>query len=268
MSIPKRIYYCWFGDSPISKEIEKCIASWKKSCPDFEIIKVCEQNYDIYKIPYIRDAYKEKKWAFVSDYVRLDIIYNEGGIYLDTDVELIKSIDDFLNYESFWAIERDGCYINTGLIFGAVANDKNVKSVLDEYEKASFYKQDGTLNLKACTEYTTEYFESLGYKREDVNQNINNAHIFGSKYFCPIDYNTGDIKITDETISIHWYNMSWLKESDRLIRLKEIEIRRRWPRLLQKPVCFIYRKTYRLFEYSAEGVLFSKIKSIIIKKDN
>ena len=93
MSIPKKISYCWFGGNPLPEKITKCIESWKKYCPDYEIIRWDETNYDVNKIPFVRDAYKEKKWAFVSDYARLDIIYNQGGIYLDTDVELVKNID-------------------------------------------------------------------------------------------------------------------------------------------------------------------------------
>ena len=117
--IPKKIHYCWFGNNPLPESVQRCIESWKKYCPGYEIIEWNEGNYNINKIPFIEKAYKEKKYAFVSDYARLDIIYNEGGIYLDTDVELIKNIDPLLEHSCFLALESCGA-VATGLGFGSI----------------------------------------------------------------------------------------------------------------------------------------------------
>ena len=116
--IPKVIHYCWFGGNELPELAMKCIDSWKKFCPDYEIKQWNEKNYDLDSSRYIKEAYKNKKWAFVSDYARLDIIYNNGGIYLDTDVELIGKLDEFLDEKCFLAAEREE-YVNTGLGFGA-----------------------------------------------------------------------------------------------------------------------------------------------------
>ena len=123
MKIPKVIHYCWFGGNPKPKLVQKCIHSWKKYCPDYEIIEWNESNFDISSCPlYVRQAYDVKKWAFVSDYARLKIIHTCGGIYLDTDVELIKSLDSLLEYNAFFGFE-DGKYVATGLGFGAVSDN-------------------------------------------------------------------------------------------------------------------------------------------------
>ena len=163
MAIPKVIHYCWFGGNELSQKAVKCMESWKKYCPDWEIKEWNEQNYDVEKIPYIRDAYKEKKWAFVSDYVRLDVVWQYGGIYLDTDVELIKPLDFFLEEEVFFALEKKNLCINTGLGFGAVPENRILRQLMELYEKLSFYMEDGSLNLIACPRYNTEFFVKKGY---------------------------------------------------------------------------------------------------------
>lgn len=259
MKIPKIISYCWFGNNPLPEKVEKCIDSWKKMCPDYTIIRWDESNYDVEKNPYIRDAYKEKKWAFVSDYARLDIIYEHGGIYLDTDVELISSLDLFLKEDSFFAIERNGLVIATGLGFGALPGNTFIKDLLNIYNNTSFYKEDGNLNLKACTMYTTEYFERYGYKREDVFQRVGSAAIYPSEYFCPMDFFDGTMHITNNTVGIHWYDMSWFDDSDKKIHKIETNIRRYLPSGLAVIVCKGYRNGYRLIEYSKKGILFEKI---------
>ena len=116
--ISKKIHYCWFGKGPKSEIIQKCIDSWKEFCPDYEIIEWNEENFDVYGIPYTAAAYADKKWAFVSDYARLKIVYENGGIYLDTDVLLHNNLDELLQYEC-WLASDDVRYMSTGLGFGA-----------------------------------------------------------------------------------------------------------------------------------------------------
>ncbi|MBR0278262.1 MAG: hypothetical protein IJQ50_07375 [Clostridia bacterium] len=110
MGIPKKIHYCWFGEEKHSKKIKKCIKSWKKHCPDYEIIEWNEKNFDIHCFKWVEQAYNNKKWAFVSDYVRLFVLYNYVGIYLDTDVEIIKPLDKFLKHNLFSEMENIYCY--------------------------------------------------------------------------------------------------------------------------------------------------------------
>ena len=150
MSIKKVISYCWFGHNPLPEKVKICISSWKRMCPDYKIIEWNESNYDINKHPYMRDAYENKKWAFVSDYARLDIIYEHGGIYLDTDVELVRSLDTLLDCGAFLSIDKEDLSVNTGLGFGAEARNPLIKKLLSAYDNACFIKEDGSLNLKAC----------------------------------------------------------------------------------------------------------------------
>ena len=259
MKIPKIISYCWFGGNPLPESAKKCIASWKEKCPDYEIKEWNETNYDVNKIPYIRDAYKEKKWAFVSDYARLDIIYTIGGIYLDTDVELVKSLDELVNNESFWAIEKSSNVIATGLGFGAQARNEHIKKLLQIYNRTSFYTEDGSLNLVPCTAYATEYFEKQGFVKKDKRQEIQGAVILSSEVFCPMNFYDGSMNITSETIGIHWYDMSWFGDSDKKIHMVENGIKRKLPKNVAKVLCFVYRKGYRLIEYTQNGTLIENI---------
>ena len=156
--IKKVINYCWFGGSEKNNLIKKCIASWKKFCPDYEIIEWNEDNYDVTKNKYMFEAYKAKKWAFVSDYARLDIIYNNGGIYLDTDVELIKPLDKIIeDVDAFFCYQDDK--INTGLGFGAVKNNQIIKELLNSYQEIHFVKSDGSYDITSCVMRNNKIFE-------------------------------------------------------------------------------------------------------------
>ncbi|TNU75055.1 glycosyltransferase family 32 protein, partial [Lactococcus cremoris] len=139
--IPKVIHYCWFGGQPLPESALKCIESWRRFCPDYEIKQWSEKNYDVNKIQYIKEAYQEKKFAFVTDVARLDIIWNEGGIYLDTDVELIKSLDELLYNSLYLGMERAG-RVNTGLGFGAEVNHPIVRANLELYTNIPFSGND------------------------------------------------------------------------------------------------------------------------------
>lgn len=266
MEIPKKISYCWFGGNVLPDKVLRCIESWKRICPEYEIIRWDESNYNIDKIPYIRDAYKEKRWAFVADYARLDIIHEIGGIYLDTDVELIKKPDNLLKTGGFMCIEKDGFYVNTGLGFAAEAGNRVVKELMDVYSGISFYKSDHSLNLKACPIYTTELLEKAGYIREDKMQKIKGIDILPSEYFCPLDYQTGKMKITENTIGIHWYDASWISDSDKKIFYIERKIKKVIPGRIGRALCKIYRNGYRLVEYTSEGILIDRIKKRLKNK--
>ena len=207
--IPKVIHYCWFGKNPIPEEYQNYINSWKRIMPDYKIIGWNESNYDINKCAFIKEAYENKKWAFVSDYARLDIIYNNGGIYLDTDVEVVKSFDDLLSYEGFMGFEESG-FVATGLGFGAIKHHPIIKENLDYYNNLKFIKDDGTFNTITCPKVTTEVLIKNGLIQNKEKQNIKGIEIFPVDYFCPLNYYNGKLNITKNTYSIHRYSMSWL----------------------------------------------------------
>lgn len=227
--ITKVIHYCWFGGKEKTKLVKKCISSWKKYCPDYEIKEWNESNYNVRKNKFISDAYDNKKWAFVSDYARLDIIYNNGGIYLDTDVELIKSLDELLNYDLFIGFEPsyeiDGNnslgFGATGLGFGAIAHNKIIKDNLDAYKNIRFPKKTNALSEISCPKFTSKILVNYGFKMKDELQVINKCVLLSSEYLCPLNYDTKKLTITNKTISIHWYGASWISSKDKLlVRIK------------------------------------------------
>lgn len=210
--IPKVINYCWFGGNKKNKVAEKCIQSWKKNCPDYEFIEWNENNFDVNMNNYVKQAYENKKWAFVSDFARLWILYNYGGIYFDVDVELLKPIDDLLNYSCFLASE-DNIYINTGL--GCAAEKGNIlfKQMLDDYNDINFIKDDGSMDLTTCVIRNSKSIEN-NFLNKIADKNtptvINNNAYFTKEYFCPYNYINGELTITKNTYSIHWFKASWL----------------------------------------------------------
>lgn len=158
--IPKVIHYCWFGGGPKSELVKTCIESWKQFCPDYEIKEWNETNWDVSKNEYCKEAYEKQKWAFVSDIARLDIVYKYGGIYLDTDVELHKSLDDLLDYNGFLCFHFE-TRINTGLGFGAIKRSPVIHNLLSDYEGRHFILDNGKMDLTACTYYNTNVLESI-----------------------------------------------------------------------------------------------------------
>ena len=213
--IPKIIHYCWFGQNRLPEEAIKCINSWKKFCPKYKIIEWNEKNYNVRKNKYMSDAYDEKKWAFVSDYARIDIVYNYGGIYLDTDVELIKTLDAFLNDPLFCGWERDddekkNNFVAFGLGFGAEKNSIILKDILKLYDNINFINDDGTLNLIPCPSYQTMILEKYGLdtRNRDYQKN-NNFVVYPESYFSPKSLMTGKIELTKDTVSIHHFSHSW-----------------------------------------------------------
>lgn len=221
--IPKVFHYCWFGGNELTESVKKCIQSWEKYCPEYQIIRWDESNYDYTKNKYMREAYQQKKWGFVSDYARLDILYNYGGIYLDTDVEIIRSFDDLLEYKAFMGFENN--YVALGLGFGARKHVEEIKEMRDEYENLSFILPDGSLNMRPVPRYTTEYLEARGLVANGTRQTINGIEIFPTEYFCPKDFYTKECKKTKNTYSIHHYDSSWWGEEEKSRYEKEAELK-------------------------------------------
>lgn len=211
--IPKVIHYCWFGTNELPDNYKKCIMSWQKYCPDYEIKRWDENTFDVECSTFAKEAYYAKKWAFVSDYARLKIIYDEGGIYLDVDVELVKNLDPFLCEKCFLGEETSG-YVNTGLGFGAEKGSSIVKKMLEEYSDG-FIKDNGEYDAVPCPRKNTNPLLPLGYRYSGKNVWRNeNVTVFPPKYFCPLDYETGKISIEPDTVSIHHFSASWLSDSE------------------------------------------------------
>lgn len=233
--IPKVIHYCWFGKGKYSDKIEKCILSWKKYCPDYKIICWNEDNYDIYKNKFVEQAYEKKKWAFVSDYARVDIVYQYGGIYLDTDVELIKPLDRLLDCEMYVGIESED-FVNLGLGFGAVKGHPYLKEIMGYYETREFVRNNGKMDLKTCPVIQTEILMRYGLRKEDKYQKLEKCIVYPSEVFSPKSFQTGETHTTSKSVSIHHYDMTWLDEKQKKSKEREWELKKRygpkWGRIL------------------------------------
>lgn len=221
MEIIKLIHYCWFGLSELPENAKNCIESWKRYCPDYKIIEWNESNFDITKNKYIKEAYYAKKYAFVSDYVRYEVLYNFGGLYFDTDVEIIKPINHLLLRGPFMCCEEDGRKVKTlfksnhkiavasGLGLYAIPHMEIYKNILEVYNKSSFINSDGSYNQKTVVAHTTEILMANGLKDIFGVQQVKDIIIYPKSYFCPIDYYSGKLSITPDTVAIHHYNGSW-----------------------------------------------------------
>lgn len=204
----------------------------EKKCPDYEIVEWNESNYDYKKNQYMYEAYQEKKWGFVPDYARLDIIYNYGGFYLDTDVELLKSLDVLIDEKSYIGFESsnsDDYFINFGQGFGAERHSEILKRIRDSYENKKFRNEDGSLNLIPSPILNTEILLEMGLKQNNTFQKIGDLSIYPAEFLCPKSFNTGKINKTKNTISIHHFAASWYTEEQKLAhkkRLKEQKIDR------------------------------------------
>ncbi len=216
--IPKVIHYCWFGRNPLPKSALKCIASWRKFFPDYEIKEWNEDNFDVNIIPYTQQAYAAKKYAFVSDYARFWILYKYGGLYFDTDVEIIKNMDSIVGQGAFMGIEKGASLdgkpmVAPGLGLGVEAKHSFYKRMLNYYDNMSFILKDGTLNTHTIVEYTTNQLYEDGMQPNANLQCVDGIWIYPEDVFCPMDSTTGIVKIKPDTVSIHHYDSSWMDHS-------------------------------------------------------
>ena len=205
--IPKTIHYCWFGEKSKPKLVEKCIQSWIKYCPDYEIIEWNESNFDVHQNRYTTFCYENRKYAFLSDYVRLKTVYEYGGIYLDTDVEVIRKIDELCNNTAFFGFENNE-YVATGLGFGAEKNNIIVGKMMAEYE----FNEGEPIEVKKAPALNTAVLEKMGLVKNGETQIVNGAQIYSSDFFNPYDDPTGRLNITKNTYTIHWFAKSWVSK--------------------------------------------------------
>lgn len=210
--IPKTIHYCWFGKGELPTLAQKCISSWKEHMPGYEIKEWNEDNFDVNMIQYTKDAYKNKKYAFVSDYARFYILQDHGGIYMDVDVELIKPLDDLLvDNKVILGFERIG-KVAPGLICASEPNTQFLEDMVETYKDIKFLNDNGSLNLTTIVEYTSDYLRSKGLENRNEKQLISGVTIYPIDYFCPIDMTTNELIITDNTYSIHHFAASWISK--------------------------------------------------------
>lgn len=215
-NIPKIIHYCWVGGNPKPQSVLYCIESWKRCCPDYEIREWNETNYDFTKNEYMRQAYEAKKWGFVPDYARLDIVYEHGGIYLDTDVEMVRSFDELLNNRGFFGFEDTGegtYFVACGLGFGAEKRNPLIKELRDYYDDVMFQNSDGSLNLLPAPKHNTPIFIKAGVQMNNRHQVLDGNVFYPSEYFCPKIFKTGKMTVTKKTFSIHHFSASWMDEA-------------------------------------------------------
>lgn len=223
MSIPKIIHYCWFGGKEKPELAQKCIASWEKFCPDYQILEWNENNFDITAAPvYVRQAYEAGRWAFVTDYVRLKAMLDMGGIYMDTDVELVKPLDPFLTHQGFAGLES-----LKGVQTGLLACEKDFplfRDFLAHYDTASFYRPDGTQDVTTNVEVLTRLCQQRGLRMEDRLQVVDGFAVYPREVFCPVDFDTRRLKKTRKTVAIHWFANSWHTQEE--LEAEEAERRR------------------------------------------
>ena len=208
--IEKKIHYCWFGGKPLPEDAKRYIESWKKYCPDYLIKEWNEQNFDLDKYPYVREAYDNKKFAFVTDVVRLYACYNEGGIYMDTDVEVLKNLDRFLMHKGVSGFES-----STQIPTGMMACQKGFplfKELLDEYDGLHFVKPDGALDMTTNVTRITNTCLKYGFVPNGKFQVVDGFALYPSDYFCPKSFQDGKIYLTENSYTIHHFAGSWLNE--------------------------------------------------------
>lgn len=247
MSIPKIIHYCWFGKKDLPNSAIKCIKSWEKYCPDYKIIKWDENNFDVSINKFCQQAYENRAWGFVPDFVRIWIIYNYGGIYFDTDVQVIKSFDALLSNHGFAGFEEGTSttgdfLVNFGQGFAAEPHNPVIKKHLELYEKMDFVLENGEFNKIPSPEYTTKILEGYGLNRNlNCEQKLENFTVYPHQYFCPKSFSDGVIRKTKETYSIHHFDASWFTPDDqkrKVERWKAVQKynRKLWPNRLARKI--------------------------------
>lgn len=259
--IPKKIHYCWVGGNPLPESVKKCIKSWKKRCPDYEIIEWNETNYDFSSVPYMREAYEEKKWGFVPDYARLDIVYTHGGIYLDTDVEIIRPLDPLLKLQGFAGFQ-DETQVALGLGFGAEAGNPVLKILMDSYRDLHFRQPDGSCDLTPSpTLNTRTLVEKCGLRPADSLQALDGMTVFPSEYFCPKSFDDGVVRKTKNTYSIHHFDASWFDDDKKQEKLASWKHKQKRLKKLRRRKIFggFFRKLFG-------DDRWEKIKQLILKR--
>lgn len=234
--IPKIIHYCWFGGKPKPDVVQAYIDSWRRFCPDYEIREWNESNFNINENAYCREAYEAKKWAFVSDYARVKVLYNHGGIYIDTDVEFVRSFDSLLDDKIVMGFENNHM-VSTGTI-GSEVHNEFLSEILQEYSKRHFVNPDGSLDMMTNVQLITELLtRNHGLTANGKEQILHSGiHILPMESFVAKDYWTGWILADETTYAIHHYASTWVNEEDRKLIAKERYYIRQIYKKIETPV--------------------------------
>lgn len=233
--IPRIIHYCWFGGRPLPASAQRCIASWRRWLPDCEIREWNEENFDVNAHPYTREAYAAGKYAFVSDFARYQILLEHGGIYFDTDVEVVASLDDLLEKGAFLGIEQGNpVSVNPGLGMAAPPHHPFVSTMCAYYQEQQYLDSEGKPTQGIVVPATTKALAEKGFLRENRHQEVAGVSIYPSEYFDPMDNATGRITRTPNTRTIHRYDRTWSAQSQAYIWLSRFWHRSWCYRLLQQ----------------------------------
>lgn len=213
--IPRVINYCWFGKQPLPKSVKECIKTWKKFCPDYQIKEWNETNFDVSCNQFVQSAYKEQNWAFVSDYARLKILYEYGGLYLDTDVEMLQPLEPIVKMGPYMGFEFGFDHlvdVNPGQGCACEPNMDFIKELLETYSDESKFS-----NKDSIVKRTTTVLANAGLKLTNKFQQINGVNIYPTDYFGPMNYYTGQVRVTSNTVSFHHYSATWTTGLQKLI---------------------------------------------------
>ena len=246
--IPKTIHYIWFGHGEKSELINRCIQKNITLLSDWKIRYWTEDNYNINRCDYMREAYEHQKYAFASDYARFELLYKYGGVYLDTDVELLREIpESFLKDEGFTGIESN-YKIAPGLVFACRPGNTIVKEIMEMYQKDHFILPDGTINTKTVVNRVTEIFSKHGFQKNGTEQVVEGFHIYPAEYFCAYDFVTRQFAVTDKTVSIHHYAATWTGRKSRIKRRIQDILRKRIGIENYKKLIETKRKLFGVYE--------------------
>ena len=260
--IPKIIHYCWFGGSELPELAKKCIESWEKYCPDYKIMRWDESNFDFDSNKFAKDAYKSKKWAFVSDYARLYVLYKYGGVYMDTDMELIRPIDDFLNSEAFSGFESPS-NIAAGII-GSKKKSVFIKDFLACYDDDKNMNYNDGQMQKTIVTIMTNLCKKYNLKLDGSFQTTDHFTVYPTEVFYPKSPSTRKIRCTDNTVAIHHYSGSWLTD----IQKKRLALRERlYKKYGDKFGWFVYQTVYlpyRIFSHCKDNDMKKTLKRLLL----
>lgn len=265
--IPKIIHYIWFGGNPLPEDAVKCINSWKKYCPDYEIKEWNESNFDINACEYIKEAYSAKKWAFVSDYARLYVLVKFGGIYMDTDVEVVKPLDEFLTLRAFSGFETEKT-VPTGMM-ACEKDHPFFDRLLHEYDGIHFTDKNGNHDLTTNVTRITKACLAAGLILNNQKQEVEGFTLYPNDYFCPLSHTDGKLYKTNNTYTIHWFAGSWKSEAEQNAHRKAMEFKNKYPGYIGKVLAVVYEGVIKVYDtLNSDGFkgLLGRINRFIKKK--
>ena len=263
--IPKIIHYCWFGGNPLPELAQKCVASWRKYCPEYELMLWNETTFDVNIVPFTSQVAKVKKWGFIVDYIRAYVVYRYGGIYLDTDVELLKLFsDDMLQNICFSGFE-DEIFINPGNIFAGEKGCAIAKEVMDFYASYNFIKEDGELNLTPSPRIFTDILLKYGLKQNNSYQKFSMFTAYPTEYFCPKNFRTGLLEITENTYSIHHYDGSWFSENEKKYHQLRRKILHKYNNKISKIILFPFFIKWQIKDHGLKKGIIKISKTVFIR---